>query len=200
MIKMVEQRVVFYPVAFFCCWAPGEQRVPPIHPPVELQRGEVNFTLSSIPFHSCPPWNAEIDCFNNQQNLHGSADPAGKCLPLQPPVPCLPTLSLLPCIQSLLDAAGQGFPLCEPKSDLCFCLARVLVRWFMFFTALKRSQYPKSQHRDSLVVNTVLGGCLDLVILEVCDSMVMEIVANRTRKDPQKLGFFPHVSKFSLCP
>lgn len=23
MIKMVEQRVVFYPIAFFCCWAPG---------------------------------------------------------------------------------------------------------------------------------------------------------------------------------
>uniref|UniRef100_A0A8C3NXE1 Transmembrane protein 116 n=1 Tax=Cyanoderma ruficeps TaxID=181631 RepID=A0A8C3NXE1_9PASS len=46
MIKMVEQRVVFYPVAFFCCWAPGEQRIPPTaSPPVEPQRGGDNFSL-----------------------------------------------------------------------------------------------------------------------------------------------------------
>uniref|UniRef100_A0A8C0AZ60 Transmembrane protein 116 n=1 Tax=Buteo japonicus TaxID=224669 RepID=A0A8C0AZ60_9AVES len=32
MIKMVEQRVVFYPIAFFCCWAPG--KCLPLQPPM----------------------------------------------------------------------------------------------------------------------------------------------------------------------
>lgn len=74
----------------------------PQHPPVEPQRGGINFTLSSIPLHSCHPWNAEIDCFNNQQNLHGSADPAGKSLPLQPPGPShLESPPLHPCWMQL---------------------------------------------------------------------------------------------------
>uniref|UniRef100_A0A8C0HCQ9 Transmembrane protein 116 n=1 Tax=Chelonoidis abingdonii TaxID=106734 RepID=A0A8C0HCQ9_CHEAB len=40
MIKIVEQRVVYYPIAFFCCWGPGvlnlkvgtSQRVVSLHP------------------------------------------------------------------------------------------------------------------------------------------------------------------------
>ncbi|XP_038008150.1 transmembrane protein 116 isoform X1 [Motacilla alba alba] len=59
MIKMVEQRVVFYPVAFFCCWAPDSHRSFPGAP--ELPGVRLDPARVPVPEARLPPGRGHAD-------------------------------------------------------------------------------------------------------------------------------------------